>query len=337
MSTMASKRDAYTPTRSVKDLLGAWEKRSSVAFANDSSTAKGPGNQKSTKQHLEDLAVFASPRVIKKKLSAPSIKQIPAANSPETPRPKVAPNTQEITLSNDEPASSKMPQTETAMNKPTQAPPVSDIREKMKAFERNLDGNLGPPWMAQMQRGKRGSVLDRFTPSLSSTNYRREATENMERVTEVVEESGGVTDGASNLSTSSDHEADEGGNDISQSQKINRDALVLDEIQKMIRDVEEQEIDDEMDEEVKSCLIKAALQSPAYKRRWYDVMTDSWIHCPSLATLIMDFSVIELAEELYEEELPMLYSVSIRAVAAEILKDEVELPEYVYRLAAEDM
>ncbi len=89
-----------------------------------------------------------------------------------------------------------------------------------------------------------------------------------------------------------------------------------------------------MDEEVVDCLRQAALKSPAYAKRWYDCMSDSFIHCPSLATIILDFSLIELAEEIYGEELPMLYTVSLRSIASEVAANEEELPEYVYRLAS---
>jgi hypothetical protein len=116
--------------------------------------------------------------------------------------------------------------------------------------------------------------------------------------------------------------------------KIDRDQVVLEEINKMIRDAEDQEIEDDMDEEVADCLRQAALKSPAYTKRWYDSVGDSFIHCPSLATIILDYSLIELAEEIYEEELPMLYTVSLRSIAAEVAMDEEELPEYVYRLAS---
>jgi hypothetical protein len=48
----------------------------------------------------------------------------------------------------------------------------------------------------------------------------------------------------------------------------------------------------------------------------------------------MDFSLIEIAEELCKEELPMLYTVSLWAVAAEIAQDEEEeiSGDYVLKL-----
>ena len=115
--------------------------------------------------------------------------------------------------------------------------------------------------------------------------------------------------------------------------KIDRDTMVLAEMNKMIQEAEDQEIGDEMDEEVVECLRKSAINGPAYRKQWYDCLSDSFFHIPSLATIIMDYSLIELAEEYYEEELPMLYSVAIRSVAAEIAMEEEEIPDYIYKLA----
>jgi hypothetical protein len=85
--------------------------------------------------------------------------------------------------------------------------------------------------------------------------------------------------------------------------KINRDKIVRREIDQMIlRDTEDYEIEDDRDEEVAKCLREAALKSQAYTRDWYNAVTDSFLHIPTLAGPIMDFSLIEIAEELCEEE-----------------------------------
>lgn len=368
MTSMAPKREIAPTSRSVRDLMGAWEKRSSLA-SNTGNSNVGPKAIKSTKKQLEDLAVFASPRVIKKKFTSPhNTKDAPHVppSSPPTPTPPQPTTPKAATMTTtqtaavvpsplDDPPLTPKPDEPHHHTGNTAAPPVSSIREKMKAFERHQTDHSSPaPWMTQLQRGKRGSVLDSFTPNqtskpslknktadsdtpmaaLPSLEPPEEEEEDQEKEKEPIEEASASPDSTPKEEAEEEAETQSA---PAQSGKIDRDTLVLTEIQKMILDVEEQEIEDEMEEEVKSCLVKAALQSEAYKRRWYDVMGDSWIHCPSLATLIMDFTVIELAEEIYEEELPMLYSVSLRAVAAEILKDEVELPEYVYRLAAEDV
>jgi hypothetical protein len=105
----------------------------------------------------------------------------------------------------------------------------------------------------------------------------------------------------------------------------------------MIRGPEDYEIEDDMDEEeVAECLREAALKSQAYTRHWYDAVTDSFLHIPTLAGPIMDFRLIEIPEELCEEqELSMLYTVFLRAGAAEIEQDEEEgiAGEYVLKLA----
>jgi hypothetical protein len=117
------------------------------------------------------------------------------------------------------------------------------------------------------------------------------------------------------------------------SSKIDRKTIVLQEIDQIIREAEEKEIEDEMEEEVIAILREAAVMSAAYTKRWYDVFTDSFIHCPSLATTLIDYSLLEIAEELYGEELPMLYTVSLRSIACEIADTEEEIPEYIINLA----
>jgi hypothetical protein len=117
------------------------------------------------------------------------------------------------------------------------------------------------------------------------------------------------------------------------SSKIDRKTIVMQEIDQIIREAEEKEIEDEMDEEVIEVLREAAVMSAAYTKRWYDVFTDSFIHCPSLATTLIDYSLLEIAEELYGEELPMLYTVSLRSIACEIADSEEEIPEYVFNMA----
>jgi hypothetical protein len=116
----------------------------------------------------------------------------------------------------------------------------------------------------------------------------------------------------------------------------NRDDRVLMEINRIIRAAEIDEIDDVMDEKVADCLRMAALKSPALTHKWYDVFSDVIICCPSVISLLMNFSLIELAEETYGRDLPMLYTTSIRSVAALSAAEEKDddLPEYVYRLAS---
>jgi hypothetical protein len=58
-------------------------------------------------------------------------------------------------------------------------------------------------------------------------------------------------------------------------------------------------------------------------------------HFPTLVGPIMDFSLLEITKELCKEELPMLYTVTLRAVSAEIAQDEEEgiAGKYALKLA----
>ena len=453
-------REEMPSPGTIKSLLGSWEQRASASSDGGMSdvmrlavsprgatsikpkvmppmatTAVNPqaiDARKSTRQSMEDLAVFASPREIKKKFIAPSNRGGggggggSGSNFPKKTADEVTPSPAKMVALENAESTTLTPTFVKATQKvsvypPTTPPPplpsktgaikdmpnIGSIRDRMKAFEQKTQANNGPtaPWMSQGLRGKRGSVLDKFTPKPAAKpnvlSQRKpheterggggggdqvdkerddlpkvdllwqETPEEDEKnsTPDTVEEVSGmidtqktkkepveehdeeddtptftVEDVKASIATATDDddheiadstivdETEEGGNH--KDGKIDRDTLVLEEIRKMIRDTEDNEIEDEMDEEVKECLEKAALQSPAYTRRWYDALTDSWIHCPSLATIIMDFSLIEAAEALYGEELPMLYTVSLRAVAAEVMQYEEELPEYVYRLAS---
>eukprot|EP00934_Nitzschia_sp_Nitz4_P000626 Nitzschia sp. Nitz4//scaffold39_size137210//133727//134866//NITZ4_003222-RA/size137210-processed-gene-0.130-mRNA-1//-1//CDS//3329550452//626//frame0 len=301
-------------------------------------------DRKSTRQTMEDLSVFASPRVIRKKFTIP--KKIPSLppvddtpdvqhtvqpTAPTTPLP--APTSTTTTTSSDPPAV-------------TETNPIASIRDRIKAFERNggSDNGGAAPWMAPNVRGRRGpshnvqvapppeeSVvpsLPPFEPPIKTEasieemepSEKESAVEAPPEPTTAIEESASQEGSVSTTTKEDDIQKD-------------RVAVVTKEMEEMIRRAEDEEIEDDMDETVKDCLLQAAKQSPAYSKRWYDAVNDSWIHCPSLATIVMDFSLIELAEELYEDELPMLYTVSLRAVAASLMEQETELPEYVYRLA----
>ena len=119
--------------------------------------------------------------------------------------------------------------------------------------------------------------------------------------------------------------------------KIDRNAIILQELEEIIRVAEETEIYDQIDDETVEILKEAALKSKAYTLRWYDAYSDSFIHCPSLAQTIVDYTLLELAEdkfqELYEEEFPMLYTVGLRGVACNVVAEEEEVPDYIYDLA----
>ncbi len=325
--------------------------------------------KKSTKQTMEDLAVFVSPREIQKKFVVAPKNRIELSLS-EITDPDLSAS---IPVIEDQTASSRLLTTtppEVIHSAPAveQVPKIGSIRDRMKIFERNDDSGNQAPWMSSQYRGKRGTALDTFTPKRDAKDIvhskRKQDNEDLPLVSlyQQADETNNINVEPENTILAHEEELkieepaaspadDEDKETMSRSEsesestpvspknnkliaKIDRDTLVLTEIRKMIKDTEDNEIEDDMDDQVKECLEQAALQSPAYNRRWYDALTDSWIHCPSLATIIMDFTLIEAAEVLYGDELPMVYTVSLRSVAAEVMSGEDELPEYVYRLAS---
>lgn len=370
----------------IQSLLGSWEKRASASsggvpdiarlamsssrslskskVATSTETNDNNSRNKSTKQTMEDLAIFVSPREIKKKFHIPPKNSTGChAKDPsdDSRGPAILVQHRPLVSS---PTITASCTKKSLTTQPIDVPTVGSIRDRMKTFERNHDPNnqdTQAPWISREFRGKRGSVLDRFTPKttmkktvLSKRNHHNsDANEGgdlpLVSVFQPSEEKVNVTSSTepkesplpSKANTTDavatkqvELSAPASPKNIKSVAKIDRDTLVLTEIRKMIQDTEDNEIEDDMDEEVKECLIEAAVQSPAYTRRWYDALTDSWIHCPSLATIIMDFTLIEAAEALYGDELPMLYTVSLRSVASEMMNGEEVLPEYIYRLAS---
>lgn len=301
------------------------------------------GRRRSTRQTIEDLAVFASPRVVNKKLTV-------APRQPTTG--------QQVTAGMDTPMNSNgvptpsQSTTEGAEhrisvgNRASGHIPISSIRDRIKAFERSSDDVA--PWMVTHSQGGHPSVLGKMDtkqqPFLLQSRHNLQPTkfssptrqnvatspENDKAAVVMTEESFPPP-----LLTEIDDDVNVEKKKVTPS-SIDRDSIIKNEMEQMIQKAEDEEIEDDMDETVKNCLMQAALQSPAYSKRWYDAYSDTWIHCPTLSSIIMDFSLIELAETLYGEELPMLYSVALRAVAAELLQNEPDIPEYVYRLACEN-
>jgi len=373
-----------SPPSKIQTLLGCWEKRVSDAGGDVPDIARlamSPrngvrksltGERKSTKQTMQDLAVFASPREIQKKfVVSPKIMILPIPDITDPAAPPVStPPTDSVRQSSQLPKTAL--ETKHSICAMVEVPTIGSIRDRMKAFERRNDNLVNQaPWMPTQFRGRRGAVLDRFTPKhvakenvlskrrqehkelpMVSLYQQTEETKDQQlfnisvrdlrdalEINSSVQEQESIKEPATDTTEIAQaiHKSEStpvSPINIKDVAKIDRDTLVLTEIRKMIKDTEDNEIEDEMDEDVKACLEKAALQSPAYTRRWYDALKDNWIHCPSLATIIMDFTLIEAAEVLYGDELPMLYTVSLRSVASEVMSGEEELPEYVYRLAS---
>lgn len=112
-----------------------------------------------------------------------------------------------------------------------------------------------------------------------------------------------------------------GGTPLSEANKRRR--MIDDELARIIRDAEEQELDGEMDPEAIDALTKAAYKI-CYVKKYYDVYKDKVIYFPSIVKTVMNYDLMEEADKYYGDEgdeLPMQISAGLRSIAVNILAD----------------
>ena len=100
--------------------------------------------------------------------------------------------------------------------------------------------------------------------------------------------------------------------------------LLYEEFDRVIKEAEENELEEPLEEEALIAL-KAASKNVCYKKKFYDVLNDQCIYFPSVVRTIIDYSLLEEAEKLYfngEEEFPMEYASGLRAVACAAIADD---------------
>lgn len=123
---------------------------------------------------------------------------------------------------------------------------------------------------------------------------------------------------------------------LSESEKRKR--MIDDELQRIVRDTEKEELESPMETEVIEALTKAA-HKICYVKKYYDVYKDEVIYFPAVVKTIMTYDLMEEADKYYfgdSDELPMQVSAGLRSVAANTLaeaKDDVD-EEYMEKLAS---
>jgi hypothetical protein len=123
-----------------------------------------------------------------------------------------------------------------------------------------------------------------------------------------------------------------------QTEAQKRRKMINDELSKLIKDTEDNELQDDMEEEAKVALQKAA-NKICYLKKFYNVISDEVIYFPSVTKTIINYSLIEEAEKHYfedEDEFPMEYSAALRSYATESIMgndDEDDDDEYMEKLA----
>eukprot|EP00934_Nitzschia_sp_Nitz4_P005458 Nitzschia sp. Nitz4//scaffold138_size62050//18060//20930//NITZ4_006385-RA/size62050-processed-gene-0.59-mRNA-1//-1//CDS//3329535758//5448//frame0 len=127
------------------------------------------------------------------------------------------------------------------------------------------------------------------------------------------------------------------GEDMAPPAGVNRANMIEEELTRIIRQAEEMELEDEIEEDAVDALKKGAMEV-AYKKQYYDVLNDKMIYLRPVAKTILDYSLIEAAETHYydeEDEFPMEYSVALRSIAGEMMMEDELDYDYVEKLATD--
>lgn len=118
-----------------------------------------------------------------------------------------------------------------------------------------------------------------------------------------------------------------------------RKAMIQKEFSALIKETEENELEEEMDQEAVDAL-RTAANELAYLKKYYNSFTDSFVYFPSVTKLCIMYTLLEKAEEYYydeEDEFPIHYSAALRSIACEKLEESNDDgdEEYMALLAAD--
>jgi hypothetical protein len=121
------------------------------------------------------------------------------------------------------------------------------------------------------------------------------------------------------------------------SEKAKRKVMIKEELAKIIKETEENELEEELEPEAVAALEKAAM-IVAYRKKYYDVFKDEFIYFPTVTATFLNYALIEEAEKYYydeDDEFPMNYSAALRSVAGMSAADNEDDADedYMERLA----
>jgi hypothetical protein len=124
---------------------------------------------------------------------------------------------------------------------------------------------------------------------------------------------------------------------VKDAERKKRKIMIEDELEKVIKQTQANELAEPFEPEALLALRKAAMEI-TYLKKYYDAVKDELIYFPSVTKSLVDFSLIEEAEKYYyaeEDEFPMDYSRALRSVATEfIMADDDDVDEdYMAKLA----
>mmetsp|Transcript_25438 Transcript_25438/g.41777 ORF Transcript_25438/g.41777 Transcript_25438/m.41777 type:complete len:256 (-) Transcript_25438:847-1614(-) len=126
----------------------------------------------------------------------------------------------------------------------------------------------------------------------------------------------------------------------SRSDADKRRKMIEDELTKLIKEANENELEEPFDEDSEDALRKAA-HKICYLKKYYDVMKDEFIYFPSVIKTIVDYTLLEEAEKFYyeeEDEFPQDLSIGLRSVATMAMaEDDDDVDEEYMSALAQDV
>ena len=110
------------------------------------------------------------------------------------------------------------------------------------------------------------------------------------------------------------------------SERDMRKKMIEEELNKVIKEAEEVELEEPIEQEAVDALMKGAMKV-AYLKKFYDVMKDEVIYFPDVMTTISNYDLLEEAEKHYydeDDEFPALYSGALRSVVLQAIANRGE-------------
>merc|ERR1711865_204088 len=168
--------------------------------------------------------------------------------------------------------------------------------------------------------------------SSTSTTTTTSATKINTSMTDTVIDEEDNTDNSKKESSSFNHD------ESSESENEKRFKMIDKELKDLIKQADENELEEPFDEDSIKALTKGALKI-CYTKKFYDVMNDTMIYFPSVPQTVVDYRLIEEAERFYfddVDEFPQDLSIGLRSVATEFIlssQDDDYDEEYMTAIA----
>jgi DNA repair exonuclease SbcCD ATPase subunit len=133
---------------------------------------------------------------------------------------------------------------------------------------------------------------------------------------------------------------EEGGSTPGTSEAEKRNKMIEEELMGLIKEADENELEDPFDEDSIEAMKKAAYKI-CYLKKYYDVMKDEFIYFPSVTKTVVNYTLIEEAEKFYyeeEDEYPQDLAIGLRSVASmRLVEEDDDVDEEYMSALAQDV